>query len=454
MKKELTLPKQPVASGNYIISNRKNAMLEAFLGTCVGVTLCDEKSNIGGLIHLLLAEPTGTDRPWRTGVYAATGLPVFIQSICDAGADKHRLKACIAGGALVGPISEQDLDLDIGGRTTEVVQRILEENKIPVSKTETGGYFSCKINLDLQTLETSIEPIGNHAPSSAKTFKAPTPYEIARAIDTVQPVPQVALKIARMTSDDSYDIQEIAREIKQDQVISAKIIRLCNSSYMGLKNRVDSIERALVILGEKLLLRLVIAASVELYFADSGKGYSLCKGGLFHHALGTAIIAGELARFTGKSSPDTAYTAGLLHDIGKVVLDQYISSAYPFFYRWTQVDGADLCKAEKTKFGTTHTETGGILAENWSLPENLSDAIKHHHYPEQSNIDPGLTNIIYLADLLMSKFQVGQELECLNTDKLLSRLQSLDLESSQFPVIVDLIPQRIFDATLNHLGSS
>jgi hypothetical protein len=59
-----------------------------------------------------------------------------------------------------------------------------------------------------------------------------------------------------------------------------------------------------------------------------------------------------------------------------------------------------------------------------------------------------------LADLLMSKFQVGQELECLNTDKLLSRLQSLDLESSQFPVIVDLIPQRIFDATLNHLGSS
>ncbi len=449
MKRELTLPKQPVASGNYIISNRKNAILEAFLGTCVGVTLCDKKGNIGGLIHLLLAEPTGTGRPWRTGVYAATGLPIFIQSLCDAGAEKSKLEACIAGGALVGPISERDLNLDIGGRTTEVVQKILKENKIPVNKAETGGYFSCKINLDLQTLETSIQPIGDQTTSSMVNFKTPTSNDVAHAIDIVQPIPQVALKIARMTHDDNYEMQKIAREIKQDQIISAKIIRLCNSSYMGLKNRIDSIERALVILGEKLLLRLVITASIELYFADLGKGYSLCKGGLFQHALGTAIIAGELARFTGKSSPDIAYTAGLMHDIGKVVLDQYISSAYPFFYRWTQINGVELCKAESMKLGITHPEVGGMLAENWSLPENLSDAIKHHHYPEQSTVDPELTNLIYLADLLMSKFQVGQELECLNTDKLLSRLQSLGLASSQFSLIVDLIPQRIFDASFS-----
>ncbi|HUU40592.1 MAG TPA: HDOD domain-containing protein [Desulfatiglandales bacterium] len=452
MKSRLTLVREPVPSGRYAISKKKDAILEAFLGTCVGVTLCDREGDIGGLIHLLLPEPTETSKPWKTGVYATTGLPVFIQSLCDAGAKKNRLEACIAGGALVGPISRKDLNLDIGGRTAEVVQKILRENGIPVNKAETGGYFSCKICLDLQTLEASIEPIDNHInhiSSSMKNFKKPTSNQIAHAIEIVQPIPQVALKIARMIHNEDYNMQEIASEIKQDQIISAKIIRLCNSSYMGLKKKIDSIERALVIMGEKLLLRLVITASVELYFTETGQGYSLCKGGLFQHALGTAIIAEELSKFTGRSSPDIAYTAGLLHDIGKVVLDQYISSGYPFFYRWTQIHGAELCKAEHLRLGITHPEAGRLLAENWSLPENLADTIKHHHYPEESTVDPELTHIVYLADLLMSKFQAGQELECLNTDKLLSRLKRAGFTASQFPTIVDLIPQKILDASFN-----
>ncbi|MBA7651261.1 Chemoreceptor glutamine deamidase CheD [subsurface metagenome] len=109
METKMKLPRQCVASGNHVVSNRKNAMLEPILGTCVGVTLCDSEANLGGLSHFLLPESTGLDKPWKPAMYATTGLPLFLQAICDAGAQKNRLEATIAGGALVGPISREDL---------------------------------------------------------------------------------------------------------------------------------------------------------------------------------------------------------------------------------------------------------------------------------------------------------------------------------------------------------
>lgn len=444
MKIRSNVPRQCVASGTYVVSRTKDEILEAYLGTCVGVSLCDRTAEVGGLIHLLLPEPTGIAKSWQAESYATTGLPPFIQALCDAGAQKGRLEACIAGGALIGPVTGQSLELDIGGRTTEVVLRILREVEIPVGKMETGGYFSCRLSLDLRTWESDIYPIGDQPASTETDFKKPTPSEIDRAVHTVRPIPQVALKVVRMIRDHHSSMQDVANEVRRDQVISAGVIRLCNSAFTAPRTKVSSIDRALVLLGEKLLLQVVASAALEQFFSDSGKGYSLCKGGLFQHALGVAMVAEGLAKLTGCVSSGVAYTAGLLHDIGKVVLDQYIASATPFFYRRTQVDGIELCKVETDQFGVTHPEVGERLAESWSLPKNLIDTIRYHHLPEQATIQPKLTHLVYLADLLMSRFQVGQELERLNTDALALSLQEVGLSPSEFPVIVDLVPRKIF----------
>ncbi len=331
MKTESNLNRLHVASGNYAISKKKNVGLDACLGTCVGITLCDKQAEVGGLIHLLLPEPPNPQNPWKPGIYASTGLPIFIKALCESGADKYNLEACVAGGALVGPVSRQDLDLDIGGRTAAIVRTILKDAAIPIRKAETGGYFSCRLSLDLNTFKSSIQPLSTQTPPAVENFVKPTAGEIAHAIQLVQPIPQIALKMTRMINEANYNMSAVAGEIKQDQILAAKVIRLCNSSFIGLKRKVDSIDRALVIIGEKLLLQLLLTASLELFLTDSGQGYSLCKGGLFQHALGTAIVSGELAELTGKASPEIAYTAGLLHDIGIIVLDQFISSVHPFF---------------------------------------------------------------------------------------------------------------------------
>ena len=130
-----------VPSGSYQIGGKGDEVLEALLGTCVGVTLCDPQNDVGGLMHILPPEPTGGATLGRAENYALTGLPRFLEDLYEKGACKKGLQATLAGGALIGPYSEMDLSLDIGGRTTEIAERILHQEGIRILRRETGGYF-------------------------------------------------------------------------------------------------------------------------------------------------------------------------------------------------------------------------------------------------------------------------------------------------------------------------
>jgi len=232
----------------------------------------------------------------------------------------------------------------------------------------------------------------------------------------------------------------------QDQVMSAKMIGFCNSVILGMRTRVDSIERALFIIGEKNLLQLILTTALEEFLSQTEEGYSLCKGGLFQHACGTAAVAKSLAQFTGKVPPDLAYTAGLLHDIGKAVLDQFMHSRRPLFYRYMQTGHVDLIEAEREFFGGTHPEVGEQLAVSWAIPETLTDTIAHHHQPEQATVEPELTLLVYFADLIMSRFMVGQELERLSIDALRSRLGRIGMSPEQLPLLIDRLPYALYDS--------
>jgi putative nucleotidyltransferase with HDIG domain len=289
-----------------------------------------------------------------------------------------------------------------------------------------------------------IEPLGLDKVSNDIGSYDFSAQEIERAIERIQPIPQVALKILRMINEDEHDVNELTEEIRQDQVICAKTLKLCNSAIFAGKRKIESLDHALTFLGFNNLARLVISTSMGSFYGCSSAGYSLCKGGLFHHTVGVAIISEKLADFTAEVKPGIAYTAGLLHDIGKVVLDQYIASAYPLFYRQLFEENANFNEAEKTILGVDHTEVGRKLALNWSLSESLVDTIRHHHNPEETARNVELTNIVYLADLIMSRFHTGLELERLSTATLSSRLRMIGFSIDKLSNIVDLIPEGVF----------
>ena len=431
-----------ITSGSYHVGTKTSVVLQAFLGTCVGVAIYDSDADIGGLIHLLLPQPVIPESTYEPEKYALTALPIFLEALYNHGAKKGKLKASIAGGALVFPFAEPDLHLDIGGRTLEIVKKILADEGIEIEKSETGGFFTSKFSLDMRDWECTIEPsVYDKFPKDAK-LNRPDLKNIGRVMARIQPIPQMVMKILRMIGEDAYDFKDIANEIRNDQVICAKTLKVCNSVLYGKVKKIDSIDHALVFLGQELFAKLVISSYIKDLFQHHNQGYSLCMGGIYHHAIGTAIITEKLARLTQRISPSLAYTAGLIHDIGKVVLDQYISSALPLFYREPENE-VDFLELEKKHLGVNHTEVGSQLAEKWSFPESLVDTILHHHYPENGTQHYELTHMVYIADFLMSRFHTGLELEHINTDKFVSRFEKIGLSTSQFQEIVDLIPVNI-----------
>ncbi len=418
-------------------------MLQAFLGTCVGLALHCDTTGVGGIIHLLLPEPTTPLAASQPEKYAESGVPLFIEALIAAGAQRDSLSASIAGGALVGPLSRQDLDLDIGGRTVEVVKKILKKEKIEIVRSETGGFFTCCLNLDMTTGQVDIEPAGQSKLATDTPVHTATMDEIKTAMNALKPIPQVALKVMRLLDANKYDIESIANEIRKDQVITGRMLQLANSAMFGAKREITSLDHAVVFLGQDMLVKLVLTAAVQGYYEQSRMGYALCKGGVYYHSLGCAQVAEMLAHKTQREDPPKAYTAGLLHDIGKVVLDQYVASAYPLFYRDIMKDESIL-QIERNLLGMDHTEVGSVLAQQWSFPRALEEVIRHHHQPHQAAEHKDLSAIVYLSDLLMSRFHTGLEIERLETRSLGRNLDALGLTHGEFGALVDSIPLSVF----------
>jgi len=431
---------ETVPSGSYAIKKREAYILRAFLGSCVGVALIDKENRIAGLYHILLPEPPSKGAVQEPEKYASTGMSLFLEDILHHGAKKENLEAFIAGGALVGQVSLTDLRLDIGGNSAEVAANFLAMEKIPVKKMETGGYLSSQISLNTATMECTIEAVITMHPNFHQEEASSQEHNIEEAIQQIKPIPQIALKVIRMINSQKVSMETIAEQIRQDQVLTAKVLQLSNSAYFNTGKKIDSIDRALIYLGEKRILLLTMSVFTELFYQQVKTGYSLSKGGLYRHALGVAHIAEKIAFELNEVASDIAYTAGLLHDIGKVVLDQYMAADFPLFYK-KMIEGPyrPFNEIEKEVFGMDHNEIGGLLADRWDLPETVKEVVAFHHIPEKATQNPKLTHIIYLSDWLLHRFQSNMTLGTISGDHLVQRLDALGITSSELLQLIDKI---------------
>ena len=174
-----------VGAGSYYVDHQTPILLEAYLGTCIGVALYDEEAKVGGLSHLLLPEPVSPTSTFQPEKYASSGLPLFLSSLYTVGAEKKRLKATIAGGALVGPVESRDLQLNIGGRTAEIVMNYLNKEGIQIIKSETGGFLTCCLRLNLKDWQCRIDPTGISKLSSEHEIHVPTPEEVDQVTNKI-----------------------------------------------------------------------------------------------------------------------------------------------------------------------------------------------------------------------------------------------------------------------------
>lgn len=229
---------------------------------------------------------------------------------------------------------------------------------------------------------------------------------IARA-GALPPLPQTVYRLVGIVSDPAASLTAIVDAIRYDQAFTAEILRLCNSAYFGLAREVVSIDDAVKLLGTVKVLQLVIATHAKALLAQPQSGYGLPAGGLFLHSVAVALATQALARPLKLQQAGLAFTAGLLHDVGKVVLNEFVAEDYIEIARRVAQDHVAFSEAEEQVFGCSHAEVGARLAERWALPPGIVDCIRYHHAPLALERRDPYVDAVHIADAICILLGIG-----------------------------------------------
>lgn len=231
--------------------------------------------------------------------------------------------------------------------------------------------------------------------------------EILSLVKHVPPFPKVAQRVSEMLSDPEVSATALAEVIQYDQVITANVLKICNAAYFGLPRKVSSLDEALVIVGNDTLKDIIItSSSARFYKGAAGEGYKLDQGELWKHSIAVGIMAKELVKFIKDVEPGSAYTAGLLHDIGKRFLSSFVADDFKKIMMKVVQDGCSFVEAEKELVGASHAELGGMIMSQWDFPKEIELAVLQHHDPDALEKDP-LTAIVALANALVISMGIG-----------------------------------------------
>jgi len=235
--------------------------------------------------------------------------------------------------------------------------------------------------------------------------------DIVAAAEKLPPFPDMAWKVSYLVKT-MAPVQQIEDIIKYDQAITAKILKLGNSVYYGRQYGVRSLRDAILLLGNKRLIQVVVTACASRYF---GGRRSREDRRLWEHSVTSALLSEIISRRLNKSGVLTLYTAALLHDIGSTVLSVYFKMYRQSHMRRLWVE-SDTISAERRALGIDHQELGGIIARNWKFPPDISAAITHHHDPEKAEHYREITSLVYLADLVAVSIESNAALPGIRMD--------------------------------------
>ena len=241
--------------------------------------------------------------------------------------------------------------------------------------------------------------------------------KILRDVKDLPPMPKVILKAQQMMADPDLDVKAVASVIETDQAIAVKVLRLANSTYYGLSGKVSSIQHAFVVLGYKTLGQILSIASFSTFMGKSLPGYGFESEDLMRHSLAVALSSKVIAEKIGSSLASEAHTAGLIHDIGKIILDKYIIEKKETFKTFLENEQRTFLNAEQKIIGFDHAEIAFEICKKWNIPNTMTQAIKYHHYPSSSQKDE-LSYILHLADYIAAKIGGGYD-----SDDLLYQLE-------------------------------
>ena len=224
-------------------------------------------------------------------------------------------------------------------------------------------------------------------------------YRIMLEIEAFPGMPTTAAKLLPLFDNSDSTASDIESILKYDPGLTANILKLTNSAYFGIPTRVSSVKQAIVLLGWKRLLQVVMTICMSPLMKKTVPGYDLSGEGLWRHSIAVSVAAEILVKALKISDADEVFTAALLHDVGKLILGSFVKKDLEQIEAMV-MKGITFDVAESMVLGTNHAEVGGRILHKWSFPAELVNAVQWHHDPESCEKSCMLSDIVHVANTL------------------------------------------------------
>ncbi len=237
--------------------------------------------------------------------------------------------------------------------------------------------------------------------------------------------------------DPEISVDRISQAIVRDQALTAGVLRLANSAFYGHPRTINTISDASLLLGFSAIKSLAISTHTSRLLAGPLPGYGLQRGELWDHSVAVAFTARRLAVAVDSAPVEEAFIAGMLHDIGKLILSSHMEDAFDEVVALAQERRAPLHEVEVELLGFDHAELGAQIAAAWNFPPELEEAIRCHHDPTAATLKPGLAGCVHVADAGCILVAVGLDGPALADGMDRGSLAALGLTPEQFALAMD-----------------
>lgn len=212
-------------------------------------------------------------------------------------------------------------------------------------------------------------------------------------------MPGAGAKMLSLLEGPDTTVTEIEEILRYDPGLTANVLKLANSAYFGIPSKIGSLKQAVILLGLKRLIQLVVASCVSSIMDKSVAGYDLPSGNLWRHSIAVSIASEALVKGKTRVKTEDVFTPGLLHDVGKLVLGSFVNQELEAIHSLA-AKGIPFVVAENMILGTDHAEIGARILANWNLPAEVINAVRWHHDPDSPDASSMQMDVIYLANIL------------------------------------------------------
>ena len=260
--------------------------------------------------------------------------------------------------------------------------------------------------------------------------------QIIRDVEDLPAMPQIVHKARKVIENPGSSIEDFSNLVETDQVLTLKVLKIANSAFYRRMKEVSSVHEAAVVLGVKALEELITLSCASTLLNKRLKGYKMTAESMWRHSIAVAFGSKLIAKRKRSQYTNDAFTAGLIHDAGKLILDKYIFERKEVFDEYMSTDRITYFEAEREILGFDHAVLAEKICTTWNIPKRITMAIKYHHTPSRLKSSE-LAHIVRASDSLSG--WIGMDIDGLTLDINDDSIEKMGIQPGEIDSILDEI---------------